>query len=606
MAKEQQQTPSPTEWVCVYQSEVVTHNTSAPQWKPFVLVPHTRACGECDSTHTHVLVTIYAKMHNVLTSYPSSPSVIVSYDIHLDQLHTIGTHLSSPIRTNTNTNTNTGGSSSTTTTATTPVAPDSFFAPNTILFDFFDGEYAVYPSTATPMKTSIAIKGGSGENGDKNEYDDDDGIKRSRSVSPPTRQQHQRPEDENKIVSITSEDSQEQATSLHQNHDARDTTQPPTTTITTAPAINARLIEVDQFRRQLQDLIALRRRLVDLSHRCQQARNSIDAVVAQQSEARHQHAQLRQCAAQAHEIRRKQAVVAQRTDAAQQECVAAERTATVTSQALVSTLQALVSAYRRITAGEASLEGEEGRGRFAVALGALIGRRCLMVSQLGWTLRLTPVASLPHPGAGSTTTASETVTAASSPDALSASLLDEQLDLQWVGASPATAASSPRIGINTSTSASTKNVVKLTICGMSLDSSVWRNAFDPGGGYDWDPTQDRAASVALGYAALFVDRMAEMLGVPLRYPIRFRGSQSVVVDNYPPAGNWYVSFFVYLLFPCFFMHSHTYTRVYISYQRADECMYYFLSTCYICYNYVAGTRNVRTKVVRQQQCIVLQ
>ena len=84
-----------------------------------------------------------------------------------------------------------------------------------------------------------------------------------------------------------------------------------------------------------------------------------------------------------------------------------------------------------------------------------------------------------------------------------------------------------------------RHETRLAICGVSLDSAVWRNAFDPGG-YEWDAAQDKAASVALGYAALLVDKLAEYLGVPLRYPVQFRGSNSVVLDNYPPTGEWYV------------------------------------------------------------------
>jgi len=81
--------------------------------------------------------------------------------------------------------------------------------------------------------------------------------------------------------------------------------------------------------------------------------------------------------------------------------------------------------------------------------------------------------------------------------------------------------------------------VRMTVGGITLTPAVWKHAFDPEG-YEWDPAEDKAAAVALGYVAHLVDKLACYLGVPLRYPIQTRGSTSAVLDKYPPAGTWYV------------------------------------------------------------------
>ena len=334
------------------------------------------------------------------------------------------------------------------------------------------------------------------------------------------------------------------------------------TSTPTAIVSTARQIPLTELRQQVDGVVSLQHRIGALSNQCAEARVRVDNILKRQEVARGRWKDLETCEEERKETIRRCSVITRRAEETSQRAAAAEKATLTTSQALVSTLHALQAAHRRITAGEASLEGEEGRGRLEGALRELVARRCLMTAQLGWILRLGPssIQVLQSPPGG---------------------LLDEQLEIQWAGSGIDTAAmsdgSSPSYviplpenldplttknsyynstnnGRNTAGagasggslvpqpsggSALLRHETRLAICGVSLDSAVWRNAFDPGG-YEWDAAQDKAASVALGYAALLVDKLAEYLGVPLRYPVQFRGSNSVVLDNYPPTGEWYV------------------------------------------------------------------
>lgn len=274
----------------------------------------------------------------------------------------------------------------------------------------------------------------------------------------------------------------------------------------------AKLLPLDQLRDQIESLVTLQARIRHLSSRCKDSQARIDTILEQQAPARQQHAELLNHHDIKIELTRRHKIISQRNIEASKRALLAEKSATVTVQALISTLQALQSAYKKISAGEMSLKGEEGRGRLAMALKELIARRCLMTVQLGWILRLGPASMRLHvtPPGG---------------------LLDAQLERQWAGSGSGGVVGQKNNG------GSMQEEVRLAICGLSLDSSVWAHAFDPGG-YDWDPVQDKAASVALGHSALLIEKLAEYLGIVLRYPIIYRGSVSVVMDNHPQAGTW--------------------------------------------------------------------
>jgi len=287
-------------------------------------------------------------------------------------------------------------------------------------------------------------------------------------------------------------------------------------------------LPLDQFKNQIESIVTLQAQIQHLSTRCKDSHARIDAILEEQTPARQQHAELESYHDKKINLSREHQLISQRAQEASKRAILAAKSATVTSQALISTLQALQSAHKRISAGEMSLKGEEGRGRLEMALKELIARRCLMTVQLGWILRLGPAAiRMPMKAPGG--------------------LLDAQLERQWAGRSNSNSSSGGGgggrvLGDSDVFGGQKSNIllqeeVRLAICGLGLDSSVWAHAFDPGG-YDWDPVQDKAASVALGYAALLIEKLAEYLGIVLRYPIIYRGSVSVVMDNYPQAGWW--------------------------------------------------------------------
>jgi hypothetical protein len=280
-----------------------------------------------------------------------------------------------------------------------------------------------------------------------------------------------------------------------------------------------KVVPVDKLKDQIESILTLQARIQHLSTRCKESQTRIDTILEQQAPARQQHAELQSYDDKKIKLTREHTIMSQRAEEALKRALLAEKSATVTSQALISTLQALQSAHKRISAGETSLNGEEGRGRLTMALKELIARRCLMTVQLGWILRLGPATMrMPMTPPGG--------------------LLDSQLEKQWAGRSTSNSGGGgDREAVGAKNNVLRSEEIRLAICGLGLDSSVWAHAFDPGG-YDWDPVQDKAASVALGYCALLINKLSEYLGIVLRYPIIYRGSVSVVMDNYPQAGSW--------------------------------------------------------------------
>lgn len=188
-----------------------------------------------------------------------------------------------------------------------------------------------------------------------------------------------------------------------------------------------------------------------------------------------------------------------------------EKQCKVQSQALVSTLQALAQAAVKVQVGKDSLEGEDGIGRVTGLLRQLISRRHTMVVEAGRIYRLGPrqVRSTNRWQPGN---------------------LDAQIDIGWTGTADTNQAW-PSNDADQSI-----HEMKLTLNGMGLNPSVWKHAFSPEG-YQWDAASDKSASVVLGYAAHLTERISEYLGIPLRYPITFCGSQSAVYDGYTSTGS---------------------------------------------------------------------
>jgi hypothetical protein len=80
----------------------------------------------------------------------------------------------------------------------------------------------------------------------------------------------------------------------------------------------------------------------------------------------------------------------------------------------------------------------------------------------------------------------------------------------------------------------------LSIGGLKvLDPEILRRIFtEEYMSSDPEPDEDKALSVALGYVALLVDRLATYLEVPCRYPIKLKGSVSSIMDGWESGGSW--------------------------------------------------------------------
>ncbi|KAL6769099.1 hypothetical protein ACKKBF_B17480 [Auxenochlorella protothecoides x Auxenochlorella symbiontica] len=189
------------------------------------------------------------------------------------------------------------------------------------------------------------------------------------------------------------------------------------------------------------------------------------------------------------------------------------------AQAQATALRVMLGAARRLRTARDAVTGEEGHGRLLQAFAALTARRCRLLDALGEAFELQPSA----------------VMVAREP---SGGYLEERLERRWAGSS-AGVASRHTLPSHPSLLAPglTAREVQLSILGRTLDAGVWRKAF-LAGGYDADPGEDRAASVAAGYAAQVVQAAARYLGVPLRYPLRLEGSTSAIASGYAPAGGW--------------------------------------------------------------------
>ena len=65
-----------------------------------------------------------------------------------------------------------------------------------------------------------------------------------------------------------------------------------------------------------------------------------------------------------------------------------------------------------------------------------------------------------------------------------------------------------------------------------IHDSTWKYAFDKDSHHYDDPDADRETRVALGYIAHMIIKISEYMNIPLRYPVSFRGSYSIIRDNY--------------------------------------------------------------------------
>ena len=72
-----------------------------------------------------------------------------------------------------------------------------------------------------------------------------------------------------------------------------------------------------------------------------------------------------------------------------------------------------------------------------------------------------------------------------------------------------------------------REVSQLAIGGLDLEPDLAKKILD---------TDAELAAAAVGYATRLTQRLAALLDVPLRYPLRFANSRSTIYSHAPPAG----------------------------------------------------------------------
>ena len=197
----------------------------------------------------------------------------------------------------------------------------------------------------------------------------------------------------------------------------------------------------------------------------------------------------------------------------------------VKSQALMNTLQALVQASSKVCSSKVALQGMDGQGRVDGISKQLHSRQTMMLAELARVYNL-----VERKIQVNTSTARRANDAGIAPS----TSIGTQMDLNWTGG--AHAAESSHRG----ETALHHMHHEYTIQGLHVDSLVWKHAFSSRDADDYpssDPATDKNTSIALGYVAHVVLKASHYLGIPLRYPIIFRGSYSIIMDNYDSAAS---------------------------------------------------------------------
>ena len=315
---------------------------------------------------------------------------------------------------------------------------------------------------------------------------------------------------------------------------------------------NAKYIALNTFKEQLKSYQSLHSRIINLKKCVFEKRRANESTINIVLPLQLRFLEIQKCGSDKAEVSKKIGETQKRLMEIVKIVESRNKTAFVSAQALISTLQALQSANRQVRDAKCRLDGPSGRGRLLDSIRNLVARRCLMVIQTAATYRFGPsLIKVVQPPPGG--------------------LLDTHIDIQWSGGTipegfeelrvnpdkmaALAATSGPNLRTKTITgkfsrnsatlpsadntleSALFRHEVRLTIGGLEVNPSTWAGAFDPHG-RSWDPVEDRIAGIALGYVAHFVSCCANYLNIPLRYPIRFCGSQSSIFDNWNPVGEW--------------------------------------------------------------------
>lgn len=542
-----EQAAATTLQLSIYQKESYTHThrSGIEHDNPFIFAPGTEPLYPSSDASIQKLSLVEQALraaHQNNTPHKDSITCIASYNISLDRLPTFGTQLSSiPFPVN----------------------------ENSLILEFTDGEYSLFPlhttaqqweeshieqpeeriqrkdniDIATVETACHGLSSAAASNDNTIAFiikPDDTQPKHTRTASstsslPPVTQTTN-PHD-NTIITDTdnatnTNTAQENANGIRLDMDD-----------STGDNKATRAVSVSTLRHQVATLIGLQKKVMYLQSRCHAMHAVIDRYYIDSAPAREQRDSLHAVHAELKETQRMHSAILHRAADVDRSMDHHKRCIAVQSQALVTTLQALQTAHKRVKDAETSLEGDDGMKRLSDALKNLLFRRCWLVAHAGSVYRL-----------GSSAVQGRTVH--------SAAVLDDAFDVMWAGgivddnddrvlagtSTQGSAASARNASddsgrtstIHAPTSSKPKpttTTMRFSIGSIDLNPAVWRHAFDPEG-YAWDPAEDKKASVALGYVAHLVNRTAWYLGVDLRYPIVFRGSTSVIYDNYPLAGDW--------------------------------------------------------------------
>ena len=296
-------------------------------------------------------------------------------------------------------------------------------------------------------------------------------------------------------------------------------------------------ISIDQMQQYILSLTALRTRVQDLAAASVSKQEELERGLQRASLRRERASQLAALEQETRALRYRSKAVHEQLTSMQGRAALVDKKASVHAQALVAALKIAHASERRVNEAAIAAAGDSGQGRLTVILRELVTRRCLMICQLCKILRLGPTAvkiARPPPGGFITDVLESHWTGGKGSSSLGSNLVVAKSLVNSESFAP------PSTQGSKDTPGAYQERVILSIGGLQvLAPEILRKIFTES--YltaEDDIEQDRALSVALGYSALLISKAAKYLDVPLRYPLRCRGSTSSILDGWRPVGMW--------------------------------------------------------------------
>lgn len=345
----------------------------------------------------------------------------------------------------------------------------------------------------------------------------------------------------------------------------------------------SKILSLSQLQQSTLSLSALKERAADLRSvrdgKCRQ----LELLKSTSSKLKDQKAGLGALCQETQVLKFRSEALQQKKAALEQQVTVLEQTIAARAQALATTLKVAQAADKRVNDARLAVAGEAGCERLVHITRELVVRRCTLVCQVGKVMRL----GLYSKGGGgevhptsSTNAVRKSRLSSSSSSTTQPASLTQVLEVGWAGAAtPSITAGNPEylkvdladstaatndnnkmnqelhattniVSIERKTTSSTNNnhhppphpptMAVLSIGGLKvLDPEILRRIFtEEYMSSDPEPDEDKALSVALGYVALLVDRLATYLEIPCRYPIQLKGSVSSIMDGWGSGGSW--------------------------------------------------------------------